>query len=259
MEPMVTKCPVPRRTRCGTRARVTRKGARRFTAIVRENSSGVVSTTGLMKKMPALFTTTSGTPRSVSTRPRARSTATGSVTSQRRSVRPSAVPSTRVRASRTTCAPAAYRSSATASPIPRDAPVTSASFPARAVGDASLTPGPGCIPAAGIRPGSSDLGETDQAAVRQVGDVRPAEEGEQVVLAQRVDLDVAHAHQVLVPLAVQRVADHVRDRHVVAAGEPLEGRLDAGRRLTQALPARVLAELVEHLADETFERRARAG
>src|SRR3989454_871682 len=104
-----------------------------------------------------------------------------------------------------------------------------------------------------------DLGETDQATVRQVGDVGPAEKGQQVVLAQRVDLDVAHADQVLVPLAVQRVTDHVRDGHVVAAGEPFERGLDAGRRLPEALPARVLAQLVEYFAHETFERRAGAG
>src|SRR6266853_761615 len=73
MEPMVTQPPLPRRTRWGTRARVTKKGAMRFTAMVRVKSSGVVSATGLMKKMPALFTTMSGTPRSVRTRPTGRS------------------------------------------------------------------------------------------------------------------------------------------------------------------------------------------
>src|SRR2546427_9711260 len=41
---------------------------------------------------------------------------------------------------------------------------------------------------------------------------------------------------------------HVRDGHVVAAGEPFERGLDAGRRLPEALPARVLAQLVEHFA-----------
>src|SRR5438309_5328654 len=34
-----------------------------------------------------------------------------------------------------------------------------------------------------------------------------------------------------ISLAVQRVTDHVRDGHVVAAGEPFERGLDAGRRL----------------------------
>src|SRR2546426_5696941 len=55
------------------------------------------------------------------------------------------------------------------------------------------------------------LFRSDQAAVRQVGDMRPAEERQQVVLAQRVNLDVAHAHQVLVPLAVQRSEEHTSE------------------------------------------------
>src|SRR2546425_10151070 len=86
----------------------------------------------------------------------------------------------------------------------------------------------------------------------QVGDVRPAEERQQAVLAQGVDLDVAHAHQVLVPLAVERVADHVGHGHVVAAGEPLERRLDASRRRPEALASRVLAVLIEHLPPYGF-------
>src|SRR6266550_3953257 len=295
---MVTRWPAPRRTRCGTRARVTRNGAVRLTAIVRAKSSGVVSATGLMKKMPALFTTMSGTPRS-RTRPTARSTAAGSVTSQRRSVRRPVVPSTRLRASRTTCDPAAYSSPATAVYQPQEFVPGLRILQQRAPQGARDRLGVLLLDAAHhhaemvrldhdthtarleyvhervrhlvgesllhLEPAGKhldhawDLGETDQAAVRQVGDVRPTEERQQVVLAQRVDLDVAHAHQVLVPLAVQGVTDHVRDRHVVPAGEPLEGRLDAGRRLTQALAARVLAELIEDLAHQTLERRARAG
>jgi hypothetical protein len=53
------------------------------------------------------------------------------------------------------------------------------------------------------------LERPDDAAVRDVGDVRLAVERQHVVLAQRVQLDVAHHHH---PLAVdleQRVADDV--------------------------------------------------
>src|SRR5207249_1426066 len=103
-----------------------------------------------------------------------------------------------------------------------------------------------------------NLREADQAAVGQVRDVRPPEERQQVVLAQRVDLDVADAHQVLMPLAVQRVPDDVGHRHVVAAREPLEECLDPGRRLAQPLAGRVVAQLGEHLPHQGFERRARA-
>src|SRR5881296_4054547 len=109
-----------------------RNGAVRFTVSVRVKSSGVVSATSLMKKIPALLTTMSGTPRSARTRVMARSTADASARSHDTSVRRSAVPACRLRATRTTWAPAPCSASATASPIPRDAPVTIASFPASA-------------------------------------------------------------------------------------------------------------------------------
>ena len=55
------------------------------------------------------------------------------------------------------------------------------------------------------------LGQPDDAAVRDVRDVRLAEERQHVVLAQRVELDVAHHHHVLVLLLEQRVADDLLD------------------------------------------------
>ena len=53
------------------------------------------------------------------------------------------------------------------------------------------------------------LGEAQDLAVRDVGDVGPAEERQQVVLAQRVQLDVAHHDHALVRLLEHRVADDV--------------------------------------------------
>src|SRR5438552_3280412 len=76
-----------------------------------------------------------------------------------------------------------------------------------------------------------------------------------MMLAQRVDLDVAHADQVFVALAVQGVADDVGDGHVVAPREPLERRFHARGRLAQALPRRILAELREHVAHQRLEYR----
>src|SRR5207249_4802515 len=86
-------------------ARANRNAAVRLVVMVFVKSAGVVSTSGLMKKMPALFTRTSGTPSSFSTRLTARSTSAGFVTSQAISVRRSAVASDRLRATRTTCIP----------------------------------------------------------------------------------------------------------------------------------------------------------
>src|SRR5205814_1754733 len=91
--------------------------------------------------------------------------------------------------------------------------------------------------------------------VRQVRHVRFTEEGQQMMLAQRVDLDVAHADQIFVALVVQGVPDDVGDGHVVAAREPLERRFHAGGRLAQALPGGVLAELREHVAHQRLEHR----
>src|SRR5260370_30055666 len=77
------------------------------------------------------------------------------------------------------------------------------------------------------------------------------------MLAERIELDVPHAHQILVPLLVERVADDVGNGHLIAAREPVERRLDPSGRPSQAFPRRVFAELLEHLADERLERRAR--
>src|SRR5205814_4426886 len=91
--------------------------------------------------------------------------------------------------------------------------------------------------------------------VRQVRHVRFTEEGQQMMLAQRVDLDVAHADQIFVALVVQGVPDDVGDGHVVAAREPLERRFHAGGRLAQALPGGIFAELREHVAHQRLEHR----
>src|SRR5260370_12315119 len=77
------------------------------------------------------------------------------------------------------------------------------------------------------------------------------------MLAERIELDVPHAHQILVPLLVERVADDVGNGHLIAAREPVERRLDPSGRPSQAFPRRVFAELLEHLADERLERRGR--
>jgi hypothetical protein len=86
------------------------------------------------------------------------------------------------------------------------------------------------------------LGEPHDAAVRDVGDVHLPDEGEHVVLAHRVEVDVAHEHHVLVLLLEHGVAHHVAHVHVLAAGEPGQAPRDALRRLQQPVPVRILAE-----------------
>ena len=100
------------------------------------------------------------------------------------------------------------------------------------------------------------LGEADDLAVGDVGDVGPAEERQHVVLAHRVQLDVPHHDHALVGLLEHGVADDVLDRHPVALGEPAERRLDPLGGLEQPVALRVLAqrgEDVPHLVGERLE------
>ena len=78
------------------------------------------------------------------------------------------------------------------------------------------------------------LAETDQASFRDVSDVHPAVEREQVVLAQRVHFDVLHHDHVFIGLGKDGVAEDIVQRHPVAASEKLETFLDSLRRVAQA-------------------------
>ena len=100
---------------------------------------------------------------------------------------------------------------------------------------------------------AGNLGQPDDPPVGQIRDVRTAEERQHVVLAHRVDLDVAHADHAFVLFFEQRVADDLVHVHAIAAREPLERCLDAGRRLRQALAFGILAELLEYLVDELLK------
>jgi thymidine kinase len=67
---------------------------------------------------------------------------------------------------------------------------------------------------------SRQLAEAVDLAVRDVRDVRAAEERQHVVLAQRVQLDVAHHDHALVRLLEQRIADDLRGIQPISAREP---------------------------------------
>jgi hypothetical protein len=98
-----------------------------------------------------------------------------------------------------------------------------------------------------------DLGQTQDLPVGDVGDVGPAEEREQVVLAHRVELDVANHDHALVSLLEHRIPHGVLHRHPVAPGEPAERRLDPLGRLHQSVSVRILpqgGEDVTHLLGE---------
>ena len=92
-----------------------------------------------------------------------------------------------------------------------------------------------------------------------VRDVRAAEEGKHVVLAQRVQLNVAHHDHALVRFVEQRIADHLRRVEPVPAGEPGQRLGDPRRRLGQPSPIRVFSQKLELAADDALELRDACG
>jgi len=98
------------------------------------------------------------------------------------------------------------------------------------------------------------LAETDQPAVRDVADVHPAEKRQQVMLAERVHLDVLHHDHVLVGLGEGGIAEDVVPRHAIAAGEELEALLDSLRRVAQAFARGIFAEQDQLMPDQGLHR-----
>ena len=76
--------------------------------------------------------------------------------------------------------------------------------------------------------------------LRDVGDVALAEERQQVVLAQAVEVDVLDDHHLVIIDGEQRVVEHRIDVRRVSAREKPERLLDALRRVDQTLARRVL-------------------
>ena len=81
-----------------------------------------------------------------------------------------------------------------------------------------------------------------------VGDVALAEERQQVVLAQAVEVDVRDDHHLAIIDGEQRAVQHVVDVGRVAAREKPQRLLDPLRRLDQPLARRILAELDQQAA-----------
>ena len=69
---------------------------------------------------------------------------------------------------------------------------------------------------------AGDLGQPDDFTVWQVGDVRFAEERQHVMLAERVQLDVAHEDHRVVGFREHRVADDALGRLAIARRQPAE-------------------------------------
>jgi hypothetical protein len=100
-----------------------------------------------------------------------------------------------------------------------------------------------------------NLAETDHSLTRDVGDVAPAEEREQVMLAQTVEVDVLDDHHLAIIDGKQGAVDHGIDVGLVAAGQELQRLLHASRRTNEPLAVRILSQLHEQLPYERFHRR----
>ena len=94
-----------------------------------------------------------------------------------------------------------------------------------------------------------DLAEADHLITGQIGHVTFPEEGQQMMLAQAVEVDVLDDHHLAVVDGEQRVVDHGVDVRIISARQKLERLGDPVRRAQQALTGRVFAHLRQHQLD----------
>src|SRR5262245_10806252 len=129
--------PPPAASSAGAAARMPRKGPIWLTRTCRSKSASVVSSSGFICRMAALFTSTVSGPKRACVRSMARVQSASEPTSRRTkaAASPSSFATASPSASSTspiiTRAPSPTNSRATCSPVPRAAPVTSATFPSR--------------------------------------------------------------------------------------------------------------------------------
>ena len=88
-----------------------------------------------------------------------------------------------------------------------------------------------------------------------VGDVALAEERQQVMLAETVEVDVAHDHHLAIIDAEQRAVQHFVDVGVVSAREKLQRLLDPLGRPHQPFARRIFAELDQQARDQILHLR----
>src|SRR5690606_16492939 len=100
-----------------------------------------------------------------------------------------------------------------------------------------------------------ELRQAEDLVARHVADRGGAEEGQHVVLAQRVELDAREHHHLRALGLEQGAVDDLPGVLPVAAGEEPQRPLDALRGLRHALAGDVLAEGGDELCDERLEAR----
>jgi hypothetical protein len=103
--------------------------------------------------------------------------------------------------------------------------------------------------------GAGQLGQPGDAPLaRHIGDVRPADEGQQVVLAHRVERNVPDDDH-FVGVALEDLVDLLGGGPADAPEQFREGAGHSGRGLAQAIPIGVLADRLEHHADGPLDLR----
>ena len=146
IDAMFTTLPPPWRSMTGAQACVHRKGPVRLTAITRSHSAAVCSSIGLNTATPALLTSASMRPKRAASAATAASTCAPIATSHSSASVRSGSPSAAVAfassgasmSSRPTFQPSRRKRRATASPMPRAAPVTRVTLAGAGEAEASI-------------------------------------------------------------------------------------------------------------------------
>ena len=90
-----------------------------------------------------------------------------------------------------------------------------------------------------------DFAESDYLAVGYVGDMALAEKRQQVVLAQRKELNVLHQHHLIVVLFIDSVINNGFNAFFIALCQKPQGFRYAAGRPPETVPVRVLADFGE--------------
>jgi len=98
-----------------------------------------------------------------------------------------------------------------------------------------------------------DLRQAEHLAVGEIGYVGLADEGQYVVFAQRIQLDVLDQHHLAVVGAEQRTVGDFLERLLIALAQVLHGFGGAFGRVEQTLAGNVLAELAEDRSVVLFQ------
>src|SRR4051812_12349000 len=101
---------------------------------------------------------------------------------------------------------------------------------------------------------SGELAQSNHFSVRQISDVRLAEEWQHVMLAQTVKLDIANEHHLIVTIFEERVSHHIDGIYIVSIREELQALLHTSRRVKKSIPLGILSQGLKHHAGQLLER-----